>query len=81
MIYLKLYFLIDILFFTLLFSPECWYNVRTAFQGMREKMFRLEKVVGEVAETSAALTTDCGGNWATDSSDQLSQVLVCLSLH
>lgn len=75
MIYLKLFSLTDILFFTLLFCPECWYDARTAFQGMREKIFWPEKVVGEgvekVAETSAALTTVYDGNWATDSFDQI----------
>lgn len=28
-------------------------------------------MVEKVAETSAALTTVCGGNWATGSSDQI----------
>lgn len=61
MIHLELFSLIDVLFFTLLFCPECWYGIRTALQGMREKIFWPEKVAGEVveggelvAETSAA---------------------------
>lgn len=75
MIHFKLFSLIDILFFTLLFCLECWNNIRTAFQDMGEKIFWPEKVVEEVvekgAETSAVSSAVYGGNWATDSFDQI----------
>lgn len=74
MMNLKLFFVIDMLFFTLLFCPECRYSLS---RHERENTLAWEGVWGSGWRgrgtggwNLSCLTTVYGGNWATDSFDE-----------